>query len=143
MNIAGKEITFDMANIDDAKKFEDALKNMAKTEETVKNRETVTEVLEGVLNMFKTFFKDATGQDVLEGCRNVEEAKKTYYEFLQEVSKQGAQMRDFQNVVSAGTNLSNGNNMQHNPGARTVTSFPYAGKKHGKGKKGKKGKKNR
>ena len=88
MKIRGKDIDFKISRLEDAGKFEMALKNMEQTEEKIKEKNSLPEILKGMICMFQTFFKDATGVDVLEGCDDVMEAKTAYYEFLNEVKVQ-------------------------------------------------------
>lgn len=89
MNIYGKEVDFKISRVEDAAKMDLALKKMKDTENKIsKTEESLPEVLKRIINMFAVFFKDVTGQDILEGCSDVDEAKRAYIDFLNEVKKQ-------------------------------------------------------
>ena len=88
MQIRGREVDFKISRLKDVGNMDLALKHMGKTEEELKKTEKVAVYFEKYLNMFRDFFRETTGVDVLDGCDDVLEAKETYYEFLEEVKKQ-------------------------------------------------------
>lgn len=91
MTIHGKEVDFQVSNIKHAGNMELALKNMEKTEKTIQNmakEASLSEILQKLIAVFRDFFVEATGVDVLEECQDLEEAKQTYVCFLHEVKKQ-------------------------------------------------------
>lgn len=89
MVIYGKEIDFKISRLKDAGNFELALQNMDKSEKEIsKSKGRITEVITQGIKMFRDFFKDATGVDVLEKCEDFNEAKEAYACFLNEVKKQ-------------------------------------------------------
>ena len=89
MKIYGKEIDFKISRLKDAGNYETALNEMQANEtELSKYSGPMTGLIEMCINMFRNFFKRATGTDVLEGCEDLDEAKKAYLEFLDEIKKQ-------------------------------------------------------
>lgn len=89
MKIYGKEIDFKISRLKDAGNYETALNEMQVNEtELSKYSGPMTGLIEMCINMFRNFFKRATGTDVLEGCEDLDEAKKAYLEFLDEIKKQ-------------------------------------------------------
>lgn len=94
MVINGKEIDFNIANIEHAQNMENALQNMAKGENEIRNMGEVpmSVTLKKMIGIFKTFFNEATGVDVLEGCNDFVKAKETYSDFLVEIARQKEQV---------------------------------------------------
>lgn len=93
MKINNVEIDFKISRLKDAAAMELALKNMGEREKRINalkgdKKSKVTEVIGGLLDMFCSFFVEATGTDVLHGCEDVEEATQAYYLFLEEIKKQ-------------------------------------------------------
>lgn len=90
MKIYNKEIDFKISRLEDASRMELALQHMGVAEEQVKAREgdLLSDILRRQIKMFSDFFKDATQMDVLEGCTDLYEAKKAYFDFLKEIQKQ-------------------------------------------------------
>ena len=88
MKICGKEVDFKISRVEDAAKMNLALEKMKKKESEVKKINGLEEILTSLIHMFAEFFLDVTGQDVLKGCSDVDEAKKAYVDFLREVKKQ-------------------------------------------------------
>lgn len=88
MQIYGKEVDFKISRLKDAGNMELALRHMAETEKQVKKGAKLSETLNLMIQMLRTFFQEATGQDVLEGCEDLEEAKQACYGFLREVKNQ-------------------------------------------------------
>ena len=90
MQIRGKEVDFKISRLEDAARMEQALEHMEETEQKIQAEKTgkLTTILRLTLDMFRDFFKEATGEDILRDCGDVEEAKDTYLAFLQEVGNQ-------------------------------------------------------
>ncbi|WNV59465.1 DUF6673 family protein [Oscillospiraceae bacterium NTUH-002-81] len=90
MVINGKELNFKISNLKDAGNMELALKEMEKTEKEVRKGKdlSTSSAIQAMIDMFRNFFKMATGVDVLEGCEDALDAKQAYSDFLKEISKQ-------------------------------------------------------
>ena len=89
MLICGKEVDFKISRLKDAGNFEMALEEMKTKEEEIKEyKGPMTGLIEKCINMFRDFFKKATGTDVLEACEDMDEAKNAYFKFLDEIKKQ-------------------------------------------------------
>lgn len=88
MQIRGREVDFRITRLKDAAAMEKALDHMAESEKKINRKGKLTEVMSATIEMFRNFAKEATGEDVLEDCDDVEEAKNAYIEMLCEVSKQ-------------------------------------------------------
>lgn len=88
MQIRGKEVDFRISRLSDASAMNLALKHMEENEKEVKKQKNIEEVIKSSLTMFRDFFKETTGQDVLADCEDLYEAKVAYYGFLKEVEKQ-------------------------------------------------------
>lgn len=88
MQIRGREVDFRITRLKDAAAMEKALDHMAESEKKINRKGKLTEVMSATIEMFRNFAKEATGEDVLEDCDDVEEAKNVYIEMLCEVSKQ-------------------------------------------------------
>lgn len=88
MQIRGREVDFRITRLKDAAAMEKALDHMAESEKKINRKGKLTEVMSATIEMFRNFVKEATGEDVLEDCDDVEEAKNVYIEMLCEVSKQ-------------------------------------------------------
>ena len=96
MKINGMDINFSFTNIDDAARFEIAIKNMEENEKKVKEvveyiekgQAGLTHLMKAQMMMFKEFFKDCVGEDVLSDCRDLKEAKTTYLSFIEELNNQ-------------------------------------------------------
>lgn len=90
MIINGKEIEFKLSIKSHAASFENALIKIQEKEQDLVNIEgkSLEWVIDNVVNMFRTFFIDATGVDVLESCEDAEEAQQAYLDFLAEIQKQ-------------------------------------------------------
>ena len=88
MQIRGREVDFRITRLKDAAAMEKALDHMAESEKKINRKGKLTEVMSATIEMFRNFVKEATGEDVLEDCDDVEEAKNAYIEMLCEVSKQ-------------------------------------------------------
>lgn len=95
MLIYGKEVDFKISRVKDAGKFENALQEMSAKEEDIKKYHgPLSGLVEKCIGMFRDFFVKATDVDVLEECEDMEEAKKAYFDFLEEVKKQKAKILD-------------------------------------------------
>lgn len=88
MQIRGREVDFRITRLKDAAAMEKALDHMAESEKKINRKRKLTEVMSATIEMFRNFVKEATGEDVLEDCDDVEEAKNVYIEMLCEISKQ-------------------------------------------------------
>lgn len=88
MQIRGREVDFRITRLKDAAAMEKALDHMAESEKKINRKGKLTEIMSATIEMFRNFVKEATGEDVLEDCDDVEEAKNAYTEMLCEVSKQ-------------------------------------------------------
>lgn len=89
MQICGKEVDFRISRLKDAGKLEMAVKKMEAAEKKiVKNKTNLMITLRDTNKMIRQFFVDATGEDVLADCDDLEESKKAYYKFLRDVSEQ-------------------------------------------------------
>lgn len=93
MKINNVEVDFSITNLKHAEAMELALQKMGKTEERIKKEDArmkVSKVMGDMIQMFRDFFVDATGSDVLEKCEDFMDARKAYTEFLEEIKKQKA-----------------------------------------------------
>ena len=88
MQIRGREVDFRITRLKDAAAMEKALDHMAESEKKINRKGKLTEIMSASIEMFRNFVKESTGEDVLEDCDDVEEAKNVYIEMLCEVSKQ-------------------------------------------------------
>ena len=88
MQIRGREVDFRITRLKDAAAMEKALDHMAESEKKINRKGKLTEVMSGTIEMFRNFVKEVTGEDVLEDCDDVEEAKSVYIEMLCEIAKQ-------------------------------------------------------
>lgn len=88
MQIRGREVDFRITRLKDAAAMEKALDHMAESEKKINRKRKLTEIMSATIEMFRNFVKEATGEDVLEDCDDVEEAKNVYIEMLREVAKQ-------------------------------------------------------
>lgn len=90
MTINGKEVDFRISNLKHAAAMDLALKKMGKTEDKIRtsDKKDLVTVLSSMISMFREFFCDATGEDVLADCEDLQEARIAYEEFLAEISKQ-------------------------------------------------------
>ena len=88
MRIRGREVDFKIGRLKDAAAFEKALDKMSKTEKEVNKKGTLSEIIAAEIEMFRTFVKESTGEDVLEDCDDLEEAKGAYIDMLLGIKKQ-------------------------------------------------------
>lgn len=95
MQIRGKEVDFRVSRLKDAAALELAINNMGKKEEEIRKEKTLTAVISKTNEMFRQFFIDSTGTDVLVDCEDLQESKETYTEFLRGVGEQKKSILDF------------------------------------------------
>ena len=88
MRIRGREVDFKITRLKDAAAMEKALDHMTESEKKINHKGKLTEIMSATIDLFRNFVKEATGEDVLEDCDDVEEAKNVYVEMLREVAKQ-------------------------------------------------------
>lgn len=90
MTINGKEVNFKISNLKHAAAMKQALYEMGKTEEEIKamNSKDLVSVLTAMISMFRQFFITTTGEDILQDCDDLQDARDTYELFLSEISKQ-------------------------------------------------------
>lgn len=92
MNINGMEIDFRIGRLKDAAAFELALDKLAASEkrDSAKKGRKLSDVIKDSIDIFRDFFKDATGADILDDCDDLDVAKNSYLQFLEEVQSQKA-----------------------------------------------------
>lgn len=92
MQINNMEVDFRISRLKDAAAFEKALDNMAVAEKKVsaKKGRKLSEVIQDTVNVFRDFFMEATGADVLADCGDLEVAKSCYLQFLEDIQAQKA-----------------------------------------------------
>lgn len=95
MQINGKEIDFKISRLEDAGKMEIALQHMKEKENSIKSLKKLTEIIPEMIVMFRVFFQEATGEDIIGECTDLNEAKETYMSFLKEVNKQKNEVLTF------------------------------------------------
>ena len=89
MKINGKEIEFDATDSIQIAKMEEALENMGSKEAEIKSLDAKLSVqLVRLVGVLSDFFKEATGEDILEGVTSYEKAQQFYFDFLNEIGKQ-------------------------------------------------------
>lgn len=88
MQIRGREVDFKIGRLKDAAAFEKALDKMSKTEKEVNKKRALSEIIAAEIEMFRAFVKESTGEDVLEDCDDLEEAKGAYIDMLLGIKKQ-------------------------------------------------------
>ena len=93
MKINNVEFEFNISSQKQACALELALAHLDEREKKTNKKKAdpksrLTEVLSDTLDMFRQFFIEATGADILQECDDVREATGIYYRFLDEVKKQ-------------------------------------------------------
>lgn len=88
MQIRGREVDFKIGRLKDAAAFEKALDKMSKTEKEVNKKGALSEIIAAEIEMLRAFVKESTGEDVLEDCDDLEEAKGAYIDMLLGIKKQ-------------------------------------------------------
>ena len=94
MQIRGREVDFKIGRLKDAAAFEKALDNMGKAEKEIKKKSSLAQIISGEIDMFRVFIKEATGEDVLEDCDDLEEPQTTMDSRLR-LAKRNADMRAY------------------------------------------------
>ena len=101
--INGKNISFNIYDMKDAKRYEDALKVLANDENEIKasvekmeDEETSMYVfLEKQINMIKKFFISTTGVDVIGDCTDLLAAREMYDQFLKAIKSDQKKIAPF------------------------------------------------
>ena len=75
MQIRGREVDFKIGRLKDAEALEKALDNMGVNEKKINRKGKLSEILMAEIQLFRSFIVEATGEDVLDGCEDFEEAK--------------------------------------------------------------------
>lgn len=93
MKVNNVKFEFNISSLKQAGALELALDHMDEREKKINKKKAdhkskLTEILSDTLDMFKQFFIEATGADILQECEDVREATGIYYRFLDEVKKQ-------------------------------------------------------
>ena len=88
MQIRGREVDFKIGRLKDAAAFEKALDKMSKAEAEIKKKRMFSEIIAAEIEMFRAFVKESTGEDVLEDCDDLEEAKGAYIDMLSGIKEQ-------------------------------------------------------
>jgi len=84
---------FDIFDVDQSEAYEKAIENLSLEEASIsaaKASKKMSEMNRAMISMFRTFFKTATGIDVLATCKNSNAASEAYYDFIAMVGKQKA-----------------------------------------------------
>lgn len=89
MKVRGMDVDFKISRVKDAEKMEAALQKMEKREKQIqKEKGNLSLVLTHMIEMFRDFFKETTGIDILDGCEDLDEAREEYYSFLNQIAEQ-------------------------------------------------------
>ena len=88
MQIRGREVDFKIGRLKDVAAFKKALNNMGKAEKEIKKMSDLAQIISGEIDMFRAFIKEATGEDILEECDDLEEAKGAYLDMLRGIKAQ-------------------------------------------------------
>lgn len=95
--INGKEIEFDIFDLDASEKMEDGLKAMDKDEQKSFKLFKAGKLKEGVQALYSTyqnFFISVTGVDVVAGCNNAIKAQKMAVDFVNQIKNSSISMND-------------------------------------------------
>jgi hypothetical protein len=95
LKINNVEFEFDIYDVDNSERFEEAIEKLSESEEAVKKAtetQKMSVVNKAFIGMFKQFFINATGVDVLADCKNSKTAEEAYSEFLDEIGKMKGQL---------------------------------------------------
>ena len=99
MQVNGKEVDFKISRLEDASKFELALQHMQETEKKIQTDAqkggSLSQIIKMTIDMFIAFFTEIGIKQVIAGCKDLEEAKRTYLEFLREIAKQKKEVLTF------------------------------------------------
>ena len=101
--INGKNISFNMYDMKDAKKYEDALKVLSEEEQAFQSSVAKMEdeeismfvFLEKQINMIKKFFISTTGVDVIGDCTDLLAAREMYDQFLKAIKSDQKKIAPF------------------------------------------------
>lgn len=93
MRINNIEVDFKITRPADAEKLETALAKLQKTENKVEadkksGKLTLSKYLTATINMFSDFFVGLTGENILDGIDDYEEAQRIYFDFIDAVKRQ-------------------------------------------------------
>lgn len=92
--INGKEIEFDVFDLDASAKLEDGLKVLDKEEKKANKTLKEGKLKDGVqalYSAYQNFFINVTGIDVVDGCNNAIKAQKYVIEFVKQAKNGGVQ----------------------------------------------------
>ncbi len=97
MKIYGQEVNFRITRIDDAQRYKAALDEMQKDEQKLQKLKSsdLATFLKSYIEMFRRFFVNATGVDVLKECSDAQEAHDAYISFLREIKVAKTKMARF------------------------------------------------
>lgn len=95
MQIRGREVDFKIGRLKDAEALEKALDNMGVNEKKINRKGKLSEILAEEIRLFRTFIVEATGEDILDGCEDFEEAKGAYMDMIQGVAEQKKELLGF------------------------------------------------
>ena len=93
MKINGKELEFNIYKVSDVKKLEENMIKLKEGEEEGKALLTSGKLYDGIntmYNVYKNFFIDLLGVDVVGDCDDTLEAQKMVAEFIEEVKPKNA-----------------------------------------------------
>lgn len=101
--INGKNISFNMYDMKDAKKYEDALKVLSEDEKAIQSSVDKMEdeeismfvFLEKQIDMIKRFFISTTGVDVIGDCTDLLAAREMYDQFLKAIKSDQKKIAPF------------------------------------------------
>lgn len=95
MQIRGREVDFKIGRLRDAEALEKALDNLGVNEKKINRKGKLSEILTAEIQLFRSFIAEATGEDILEGCEDFEEAKGAYMDMIQGVAEQKKELLGF------------------------------------------------
>lgn len=93
IKIMDTEFEFDIFDLDHSEAYEKAIKELSSSEAAItaaNSSDKMSEMNRALIDMFRAFFKTATGVDVLANCRNSNTASEAYYDFTSAVGNQKA-----------------------------------------------------
>ena len=91
MNINGEEFEFDISDINDAKRYSEALEKYQEKVKEIKEAEGVA-VMERGVAAIRDFLYEATGHDVIYNCTSFRKAVGAFKSFLDQIESQKAEM---------------------------------------------------
>ena len=95
MQIRGREVDFEVGRLKDAEALEKAIDNLGVNEKKINRKGKLSEILSEEIQLFRTFIVEATGEDILDGCEDFEEAKGAYMDMIQGVAEQKKELLGF------------------------------------------------